>query len=328
MTEGGQISINFEGKRADTVFFDPLFLGLEAQGMFRVMTNVVHKKDMGFIGHLNKILQKDVGCGFTPKGDLSIYDRTIETDKVKVDMSQCADELNNTIWEESKRKGVDANDLRGTVLSQVALVRIQQGISLDVQRLFWFGNKASTDANYNLLDGMWSVHIPELTTGANPVTPYVNSNSGSALNPGDALDILKEMYKEQSLALRGMPKAAKRFMVSRSIYENYEDSLETLGGGDAGRTALINGQEMLAYRGIPLIEMPYWDEYSETDLDQPEKHLALLTIPSNLVVATDLMSSMNNVKVRFEEFSETTDYKVKFKLGSNYVHPSLMVAAY
>ena len=96
----------------------------------------------------------------------------------------------------------------------------------------------------------------------------------------------------------------------------------------SGRSALINGVESLAYRGIPLVEMPYWDEYSETDLNQPDKHLVLLTTPANLVVATDTMSSMNSVKVRFEEFTETTDYKVKFKIGSNYVHPSLMVAAY
>ena len=328
MTKQGQISINFEGERADTVFFDPLFLGMEAQGMFRVMTNVVNKKDIGFIGYLNKILQKDTGCGFNPKGNLKIYDRTIETDRVKVDMSQCSDELNNTIWEESKRKGVDANNLMGTVFSQVALTRITQGISLDIQRLFWFGNKASNDVSYNMLDGLWTVHIPELTQGATPPTPYIQSGSGAPLAPGDSKDIFSKMYKAQSLALKGIPKAAKRFMVSRSVYENYEDYLETIGGGDAGRSALINGVESLAYRGIPLVEMPYWDEYSETDLNQPDKHLVLLTTPANLVVATDTMSSMNNVKVRFEEFTETTDYKVKFKLGSNYVHPSLMVAAY
>ena len=327
-TEQGQVSINFKGDRADTVFYEPLFTGLEAQGLFRVMTNVNRKKNIGFIGHMDKLLQKDTGCGFNPKGDLSIYQRTIETDRVKVDMTMCADVLQDTIWEESRQKGVNRNNLMGTVIGGIILNRVKSGVSLDIQRLIWFGNKASNDVNYNMLDGFWSVHIPELTMGPKPLTPYINSNSGAALAPGASKDILEKMVKAQSLALKGMPKSQKRLMVTQSIYENYEDYLETLGGGDAGRSALINGVETLAYRGIPLVEMPYWDQYSENDLGKPDSHLALLTIPSNLVLATDLMSSFNTVKVRFEEFTETTDYKLKASLGSNYVHPSFMVAAY
>ncbi len=325
-TEQGNIFINFEGDRADTVFFKPVFLGMEEEGMFRVMTNVVSKKKIGFIGKLDKILQKDTGCGFTPKGNLEMYERTVETDPIKVNMTQCIDELKDTLWEDSLRKGIESNNLTGTVLSAAALLRIRQGIQLDSSRLFWYGDKSSTDVDYNLVDGMWTVHLPSLV--ADNQTPYINSGSGSPLAPGAATNLLEEMWEAQALTLLGIPDAAKRFYVSRSVYQAYMKDLEDLGGGDAGRTALINGQSTLAYRGIPLVQMPYWDQYDTVDFNNPNRHRVLLTTPTNLVLATDLQSSKNSIEIWYDKFREKTDYKAKFKFGTNFVHPELMVAAY
>ena len=85
-TEQGNLSIDFKGDRADTVFLKPLFLGMEESGMFRVMTNVVHKKKVGFAGYLDNILQANTGCGFTPTGNLDMYERTVEVEKIKVNL--------------------------------------------------------------------------------------------------------------------------------------------------------------------------------------------------------------------------------------------------
>ena len=325
-TEQGNLSIDFKGDRADTVFLKPLFLGMEESGMFRVMTNVVHKKKVGFVGVLDDILQKNTGCGFTPMGDLDMYERTVEVEKIKVNLEQCAEELENTIWEESMRKGVQSNDLTGTALSNVALLRIRQGIQLGCSRLFWFGDKASTDTKYNMLDGMWEVHLPKLVN-ANQ-TPYIDSGSGAPLAQDDATNILEKMWEAQDITLLGIPDSEKRFYVSRSLYQAYMKDLEQLGGGDAGRTALINGQKSLAYRSIALIQMPYWDQYDLVDFGRTDSHRAILTTPTNLVLATDLQSAKNTVEIWYEKRKEKTYYKVKFKLGTSFVHPMLMVAAY
>ena len=325
-TEQGSLNINFVGDRADTVFLKPLFLGMEEEGMFRVMTNVVHKRKVGFVNNLSKILQDDTGCGFTPKGNLDMYERTVEVEALKVNLKQCSDELENTIWEESMRKGNDKNNLQGTALSNIALIKIRQGIQLDCSRLFWFGDKSSTNVDYNLVDGMWSVHIPQLVND-NKI-PYINSGSGDPLAADEATDILERMHNNQDIALLGIPDLQKRFFVSRSVYQSYMKDLEQLGGGDAGRTALINGVSTLAYRGIALVQMPYWDQYDSVDLGRPDSHRVILTTPTNLVIATDLQSSKNSVRIWFDEDSEETKYKVKFKFGTSFVHPSLMVAAY
>ena len=321
----GETMVSIAGPEVDKIFFDPIFLGMEPSG-FTVMTNVISKKPLGFAGVMDKILQADTGCGWKPKGEFALYKRWIETDPIKVNLDTCATTLNDTIWEKTKRKGAEDNNTIGTTLSSILLVRIKQGIQLDTNRLYWFGNKASTDVDYNLSDGFWTVHIPALV-GSNAM-PYIDSGSGAPLAQDDATNLLEKMWLAQSLELKGLPKASKRFMVSSSVYNAYMKDLELTIGGDAGRTAMINGVETLAYRGIALQEEVYWNHYDEVDFDLPEQHRALLTTPSNLVIATDLMSSKNSIDIWYDKKFELVHYKAKFKLGTNYVHPSLMVAAY
>lgn len=325
-TQGGELRVDLQGNEVDRVFFDPVFLeDIETSG-YTVMTNVVNKKPIGFVEKMQKILQKNTGCGWNPKGDVSMYERSVEVENIKLNIETCAFNLNNTIWEETKRKGTQAQNTIGTVTSNILLSRARQGVILDVNRLFWFGNKASVDTDYNLLDGMWTVHIPKLVTSG--ATPYVSSGSGSPLALNDATQILEEMYDEQSIELLGIPDSEKRFKVSRSIYQAYMKDLKAAGGGDAGRSALINGVPVMAFNGIPLQQEVYWSHYDATDLSNPNMHRALLTVPSNLVIATDLMSSMNTLEIWYERKEQLVLTRAEFKLGTNFVHPTLMVAAF
>ena len=324
-TELGNLRVDVEGIEADQLFFDPVFLDMEPQG-YTVMTNVISKKKVGFVERMDKILQKNTGCGFTPKGDLGMYQRTVEVDDIKVELTSCATVLNDTIWEETKRKGNQANNTLGTPLSNITLMRVRQGIQLGCERLLWFGDKSSTDVDYNMLDGMWTVHIPKLAQADK--IPSLSSGSGAPLAQDDATNLLEKMWEKQDIVLLGIPDSEKRFYVSRSVYQAYMKDLEQLGGGDAGRTALINGVSTLAYRGIPLIQKPYWDQYDAQDLDNDQMHRVLLTTPSNLVIATDLASSKNTIEVWYERKEQEVLTRAMFKLGANFVHPMLMVAAY
>lgn len=324
-TVTGELRVDIEGTEADKLFFDPIFLEMEPRG-YTVMTNVVSKKKVGFVERMDKILQKDTGCGFTPKGDLSLYQRTVEVEAIKVNLENCAANLNDTIWEETKRKGTQSNNTIGTPLSNISLIRIKQAIQLGCDRLFWFGDKASGDVDYNMLDGMWKVHIPKLVA-ANKM-PSVSSGSGAPLATDDATDILERMWEKQDLVLLGIPDAAKRFYVSRSVYQAYMKDLEGLGGADAGRSALINGVKTLAYRSIPLEQKPYWDQYDSVDFGDSDMHRVLLTTPSNLVIATDLMTSKNSIEIWYERKEQLVLNRAQFKLGVNFVHPMLMVAAF
>ena len=319
-------AISYVGIEADMIFFEPVFKDMLELGFFRIMPNVVNKKKMQFVGQMEKIVQKKTGCGFKPYGNVSIYDRTIEVDEITIMLEECYDEFKDTVLQEKLQKGNLKFDLSPTEIMQILIEKVRDAAMLDYIRLFWFGDKASTDAAYNVTDGVWTVHIPELV--AANLIPYINTNSGAPLAPGHALTYLQQVYDEAPLALKGLPTGDKIIFVSGSVWENYRNTLETNGGGDAGRQMLIDGNMELFFRGVRVVPNWKWDEYTTNDLNDPDKHMILYTTPQNLVVATDLTSDLNSIKVFTDDLEEKTYIKVNAKLGTNYVHPSLFSVGY
>ena len=83
--ELGQFDYQFTGDEANQTFLEPVFFDNDLRSQFRVMPNVVTKKKMNFVQAMENLVRKYAGCGFNPVGSLSIYDRTIEVEKMKVD---------------------------------------------------------------------------------------------------------------------------------------------------------------------------------------------------------------------------------------------------
>lgn len=325
-TELKSRSVSYVGTEANQLFFDPIFLPNGSFTNFRVIPNVVSKKKLQYIKKLEKIVQKNTGCGFTPVGKFGMYDRTIEVDEIKVNIEQCIDEFKDTVLEEKLKKGTLRDDLVGTEIGNLILESVRTGITLDYHRLFWFGDKGSLDPTYNITDGIWTKHIPELVNLN--LTPFVAAGSGAPLAPGAATTLLLNVYENQSLALNGLPDSMKRYYVSKSVWDGYRSDLENSGGGDAGRQMLIDGVQVLTFRGIQLVQNQLWDEYTTNDLGMVDQHQVMLSIPDNLVFATDLMSSLTQVMMMYDPFEEVTKVKVKAKFGTNYVHPSLFSVAF
>lgn len=320
------IAVSYEGIEANDLFFEPFWMDMSNLGDFRIMPNVVSKKKMQFVERLEKIIKKKTGCGFDPSGKVGVYERTVEVEEVKAELEICFDEFKDTVMQEKLKKGNMKMDLSDTEIMNLLITKVQDAIMLDYMRLLFFGDKSSLDEFYNVVDGLWTVHIPNLVN-QNQI-PYINANSGAPLAPGATIDLLEDVYRAQSNALYGITAANKRFYVTRSVWEGYQTDLENTGGGDAGRVALINGETSLFYRGIRLVPFLNWDEYTENDLGQTDEHLVMLTTPDNIVVATDVLADLNRIQVFFDQLDEKTRIKVNAKFGSNFVHPSLFCVAY
>ncbi len=309
------------------LFFEPIWQSMLQLDAFRVLPNVTDKKKIGFVKKLDKILQKAIGCGFTPKGSTSVYDRTIEVDAVKVNMQQCIDEFKDTVIEQNFRKtGNMKYDLTGTELMAVIVQLIQDSLPGEYQRLFWFGDKSSNDPTLNITNGFWSVYAEDLVLSNQ--SPYIDSNSGAPLAPGDGLALLRKMYEAQSKPLKGMMATEKRFYVTNSVWEAVLNDYEALGGGDGGRVQTMDGVTSMMYRGIQIIQDCNWDTTMQDDLGKPESHLALLTTPDNLIMATNLQSDLNKVEVWYDRKDELNYIKINGKFGTNFVHPAFFVIAY
>ena len=86
--ELSQLDVSFRGTEANNIFLEPVFFDDDLRGQFRILGNVANKKKMVFVQQLENIVRKYSGCGFNPVGSVSIYDRTIDVEKMKVDLDR------------------------------------------------------------------------------------------------------------------------------------------------------------------------------------------------------------------------------------------------
>ena len=319
------------------IFYQPEENVPTVESMYRIM-DVVDKKNVYIAQDLRKILRVYSTCGFTAAGGVfTLTDKTISTEKVKVNMSHCVDQWVDTIFAEEMRTGVDVDNMQGTVIDTVLKNQLFKGIRSDIHRIVWFATAADADADWTHFDGFIQLFLDSSATiGA---SCFVDSDGTSfetsdALATDGSLGLLKQLYAAMSKALRMMND--KQFYVTYTVYDNLMDTYEDTQSG-VGLLRLIDGTTQLSFRGIPVVPVPEWD-INLADSTNPHytgsglsigSNLIVLTTPQNLIVGTDVSSPSNEFKFRYnDDDSELLKIISKFNLGAQFVHPELICVAY
>ncbi|NJO28561.1 MAG: hypothetical protein HC874_14225 [Richelia sp. SL_2_1] len=325
-TELGGFDVRYVGQEANQIILQPVFMDEDIRLGFNIMPNVAHKKKMQFASKLERIVRKYTGCGFKPVRGMNFFDREVEVRTVKADVELCWDEFADTIYQELLNQGTAMPDIRATTIEQIVILRYLQGIKLDIQRIAAFGDPSNPDPAFDQVEGFWTVHYPELA--AADLIPRVDTGSGTALAAGDATELLQAAYNNQPLELRGLPDNMKVFNVTGSVYNAYMQDIETGGGGDYGLMRMIEGNAVLYFRGIQVKPNWRWDGIMATDFNAPHTHLIELTTPGNKVLATDIVNPGEDFRVWYDEDDELLKIKARWKMGVNYIHPSLISVGY
>ncbi len=332
-TKLGSVRFQFTGDSANEVIFDPVFMDDELLTSYRLMPNVVSKKRIGFVERLEKIVRKYSGCGFNPIGDFRTYDRFVEVEKAKIDMKICFDEFQDTVFEETLRRGARIADLTGTLMYNIWLDKIREGLGLDIERIYHFGDTSSSDPDYDLMDGIWTVHYPALV--AENQIPWKDTGTGTPLTAGNGITVIRDVVDNAPLQLKGLPRQMKVINVTGAVYDRYiqdlEDGANTTYAGDSGFKTLVEGVEVATFRGIRVVPKWRWDDILENDLGVATPNYVEYTTPQNKVLATDIATgnlSASELTTWFDEEDENVKTKTRFKIGGTYVHPSLISVGY
>jgi len=162
--------------------------------------------------------------------------------------------------------------------------------------------------------------------------------SPSALASGAAKAQLKTMYTDSPAELRAYPNDRKVFLVDGYTYENYLTTLESTGSAgefsvESGRSALINGQPVLKFRGIPVINMD-WDVSLNADFPKASGELParpyriIYTAYNNLIMAMDAMSDFSKFEYWFNKDEQENRFRMQYRLGAQYVWTNIMSVSY
>ena len=328
---GGAFTHTYAGKEIlQPLFYQPQTIGRDPFELYQVMGDIKTKANIYLPGKLQKIITADGGCGFTPSGSATISDKTITPEKLKINLEMCSDEFDQTIFAEQYKAGVDVNNIEGTDIGNIILQLLVNSMSEDIPKIIWWSDITSGDPFYGNLDGYIKLIDSAVTAGT--LTNFVDLTAGGFVIAGvwqtdGALGALRALYSGQEASMRGMNRMEKKIMVNSAVIDNLLDSYENT-GTDSGLARLAEGVGELTFRGIPVVEMPTWTE-AMADGANPQAgtvgdNCIVFTIPDNLVVGSNIQAPESQVLVWYDVLTELVNFKVKFTLGAQIIHPELI----
>lgn len=320
-----EIEFSIEGPEANRLILKPIFFE-DIMQYFDVMPQVTNEKKMAYSTVMEDVLQNAISCGLRPKGTIDLYERCITTTPVGAFVNQCFDDVLNTAYSELLKTGKDITDMTGTIFGELLVTRVVEAVKKHIEKLAFFGDKTSADENLNLVDGIWKYIFDLVSKNA---IPWIDTNSGTPLTAGDAVDYFDAIYDAQRPVLEALAPSEKVMYVSSNLYKQYKKDLRE---GGFGSTAYANdtqkGIPALNYEGIEIKPMWDWPRYAELYLNSPNANLIILTTRDNLVYATDVENNATNLEVWYDRDSEQNKVRTRFRFGVNWKIEEFFVVGY
>ena len=320
----------YSGANLNEIFYEPVFRSDDIMRNYRVIPNVKHKMNVFTSAALTKIVAKYTGCSATSGStQFNIDEKTITAGRMRVALEQCTDEFMGTYIEEMYRSGVDVMNVEGTMLADAIVNRAVAGIGQDVVRLAWGDDTASGVAGYGNMDGWMKL----MAAGSAPRFT-VNATSDNEPTNAEVLSALRKLYDEAPAALQRVAAADKRFFVTPLVYNTYLQALEGT-SADLAITNTQDGYQVVKFRGIELVAMYEWDTIlADTNPDLFSNTAGGVTTEysqgicytavENLIIGSDVTDPQGSFKVFYDDLEEKMFFRGYFKLGVQFLYPSLV----
>ena len=317
----------YNGASLNELFYEPVFRSDDIMRNYRVIPNVKHKMNVYTSAALTKIVQPYTTCSATSGSvQFNIDDKVITAGRCRVALEQCTDEFFGTYIEEMYRNGADVMNVEGTQLSDAIVNRAVTGIAQDVVRLAWGGDGST--ANYTALDGWMKLMGADATVnGAKSTFTCVNPAAPTA---AEAIGLIRKAYDAAPAALQQVPASDKKIFVTPKVFNAYLANLE----GSSADLAIVNTQDGLrrvSFRGVELVAMYEWDTIL-SDLNptimksgshEGSDGLCYCAV-ENLIIGSDVTDPEGSFKVFYDDLEEKMFFRGYFKLGVQFLYPSLV----
>lgn len=308
-----------------------------------------------FAGRLGLLATQITGCTPTSVNGLTFSEKTWTPKDFSFRLEHCSADVSvqNKLLRQFEKMNPDFyNVLEGMGMSQIGQFLIgfvENAIVEDVMyKLWWSDVNADTIANggvykntftdiakINVINGLWQ-QIEALIPSGDANHVDISENAGASyvlqqLASDKAKAILTEMYTKADSRLLTDPDI--KFLVSRSIYENYLSSLESIQGNGGIVQYTENGLPILRFRGIELVNMGnLWDVFIKSNMDNGTTlhfpHRALLTSKANIPVGTVNENDFSTLNAFFAPYENLNVIDGAYNLDVKLLEKYLAVAAY
>ena len=295
---------------------EPLFMGQDYMSYMDVMPNVsgtIVVDKFKAIGGITNAFASGAFAGESGEIGDTI---TITPVRREAEIAFAGDSLYNKIKGQLMRGGHDFDNVEGTVVKNILLEMIGQGVKSDFNKHLWLSDTTASGA-FGDFDGLFDAAFAVTANKINRDT--ISQGSDAALASGKGLEVLKGLYDAAAPEL--LEAGNHVYIVSGDIADDYmAATLESSNFAAAGYGAMVDGVPQLTYRGIPIIVRRDWDVAIAANVaningasNAAETHRAMLTTKDAFVVATDF--SENSVEQWYSNDNKEYRFRVAYSIG-------------
>mgnify|MGYP000041884431 CR=1 FL=1 len=318
---------NYTGKELEQIFFRPLVSGPDALDLgIRLMYNMPVPTTLNFWKRAEDVLKK-YAKGWEGGGIADKYQKTIALSKVKAEMGYAAEEYFGMIYEQiTNDPKVNLDDLSGTQLEAAETALFRASIAESIRATMWLGD-TTRESGFNTFDGFFKRLYADIGSTENDIQRI---GTDLDMTQADAAeDAFAAMLREAPEALRAMKSQGRLvFLVTRDVYENYEDTLLSSPNLESVRTEKINGNTVMKFRGIPVKDIGI-DAYDLKTTYQLPESCAILTDSRNLALAVNTNDYPGaEVRMWYNPDEMENRQRAIFMAGCDYLLPELIAVAH
>lgn len=298
---------------------------------FEIIDDVVNNKYIYLNTEIDKITKKRVGCGWTTTGDgATIYRKLINPVDLQVQLEQCADVFDDTVFRKQLKRGVDVNDLTGTEIEALLLSFVEPVITRDALRILWLADTALASTDYSMMDGIYK----KLAAGViSDDIIDAGALTSTSINTSNIITTLRAIVDGADRKLRQVPTNQKALYVTENVWNGYKAWMQDNAQLESSKQQTINGVLELFFDGIQLIKLSFVDEYLAADFVTGSP--AAITDPirivymkkDNIVVVLDTVSRYNEVKFWYLDKEDTNYMRARYMMQVEYKYPELVTIA-
>jgi len=325
------ISLNLDLNKQQTIdiFLQPTITDEGLLNTFRIISNLhAGKMNIGLMEQLDKITRKAQHCNPQYPGKFSLSERTIEVKYAQGGLEWCYEELVNTHYDYlAPLYSTMGNKQIQRQLLDLIYTQLSIAARRDMERVAWFGDSNSTDADYNWADGIWTRMDEVILDGT--IGNVVDTLSGVDITGAQAYNFLRDVVREAPAELRQIDANAKRIYISGNMWLKILDYLED-NAINNGMIQVFNEPDAgiaATYRGIPIMVQDRWDQIQAADFGQDDANYILYTPLNNLVLATDMTagaSASTYLRQYLEPRTRVLYVDYSYVIDTNFVFPQLI----
>lgn len=314
-----------------------------------IVLGIDHKQQIPFAGLLSDGLKASTGC--TPNAGTGVLMTEKFWDPVLYDVryAHCQADL-NSLLKLFKRASKINPDFFNKIDSEelgVIYALITTMLNDVLPTKIWFSDKSAatvagggvfkngTDVSlYNSINGLWKQLFTEITNTATNYTA-ITENAGAsyvlqALPADAALNYLASVMNKADGRL--LQDGTAKFQVTRSIADNYRNSIRSKNLGAGFLEIVQNGLPQLFFDGVP-VEIRYdWDRDIKALQDNGTKlnlpHRIVLTPNANIPVGTMSTDDLNTLDSFYDQTLKQNIVDVAFTLDAKHLEKYMTSVAY